>query len=186
MFLEAIALELISRTEFLERLVYWCYGSDHLGVRGEVPRLLAWLIKNCHSFVPFETFIKIHGTVKCLVEMISSNHALMQNEAFHALNLLYLGCSQSNDQDLEIFLNLVIEADLGKTLSFILNKYGGKMDVHTVENLLTFLEHLVTSNVLIDHLNKTKVRSPLLKISSCSSTEGISDRLNKILSVLSD
>lgn len=27
------ALNLLSRKDFIERLVYWCYNSDHLGVR---------------------------------------------------------------------------------------------------------------------------------------------------------
>ncbi|KAJ8950000.1 hypothetical protein NQ318_002411 [Aromia moschata] len=93
---ESAALDLISRVDLLERLIYWCYNSDHLGVRGEVPRLLCWLIKNCHSFKPFENVLSVNGTVKCVVEMISSNHAVMQNEAFYGLNLLCIGCTDKN------------------------------------------------------------------------------------------
>lgn len=184
--LESAALDLINKKEFIEKLVYWCYNSDHLGVRGEVPRLLVWLIKNCHSFKPFGSFISIPGSVKCLVEMISSNHALMQNEAFLALNMLYIGISTIQPMDLRKFIELIIEADIGKNLNFILTKYGGKMEQHTVENLLILLEHLVKNKLFIDHLNQSKVKDPLRKVYIVAHTQELKHRLDYLTSLLSD
>nr|CAI5826614.1 unnamed protein product [Callosobruchus analis] len=97
---EKAALDLISRQDFLERLVFWCYNSDHLGIRGEVPRLISWLIKNCRSFKPFKGVLDVDGCVKCIVEMICSNHAVMQNEAFIALSLMCTGCKK-NDAEVQ-------------------------------------------------------------------------------------
>lgn len=184
--LESAALDLIGRKEFIEKLVYWCYNSDHLGVRGEVPRLLVWLIKNCHSFKPFSSFISIPESVKCLVEMISSNHALMQNEAFLALNILYIGCSNTKPTDTEKLVELVVEADIGKNLNFILTKYGGKMDQHTVDNLLTLLEHFINSKLVIDHLNQSNIKDPLQKVYNVAHTQDLKERVNSITSHLSN
>ncbi|KAG5893659.1 hypothetical protein JTB14_028813 [Gonioctena quinquepunctata] len=192
---ESAALELISRVDFIERLIHWCYNSDHLGVRGEVPRLLAWLIKHCHSFKPFAAFVQVQDSVKCLVEMISSNHAVMQNEALYALNLLCKGCSHCNfSQNIEVnnhsseekLMDVLIEADIGKNLNFVLTKYGDKMDRPTIENLLTLLEQIVRSRAICDHLNQTKVQAPLSKLFTNPNAQNITDKLNIIASKLSD
>ncbi|KAJ8938448.1 hypothetical protein NQ314_011484 [Rhamnusium bicolor] len=194
--ISSAALDLISRVDFLERLVYWCYNSDHLGVRGEVPRLLAWLIKHCHSFKPFENLLSVKDCVKCIVEMISSNHAVMQNEAFYALNLLCIGCSHSNssqngnlnyrnddstDKNIEKLMKEVVNADIGKNLNFVINKYGEKMDKQTIDNLLTLLEQLVKSKAVIDHFNSTSVKDVLGKISSNPNAQNISEKFKSIV-----
>ncbi|XP_056634995.1 GTPase-GDP dissociation stimulator vimar [Diorhabda sublineata] len=168
---ESAALDLISRKDLIERLVYWCYNSDHLGIRGEVPRLLSWLIKQCHSFIPFKLLLENPDSIKCIVEMISSNHAVMQNEAFYALTLLYLGCSSQNTDDNNkeysdlVSLNkILINADIGKNLNFVLTKYGDKMDTCTIENILTLLEQICKSTDVIDHLKNTEIQTPLPKL----------------------
>ncbi|RZC32954.1 rap1 GTPase-GDP dissociation stimulator 1-B [Asbolus verrucosus] len=193
---EKAALDLISREDFLEKLIYWCYNSDHLGVRGEIPRLLSWLIKHCHSFKPFKTLIQVKDSVKCLVEMTSSNHAVMQNESFFALNLLCIGCGPSSENDSSNGVNgngvnenvdqalfeQFINADIGKNLNFVVNKYSDKMDRHTIENLVTLLEQLINSPSVVNHLKSTKVGDALSKlISTNTNAQAVIDRLNNIM-----
>ncbi|KAJ8974608.1 hypothetical protein NQ317_019353 [Molorchus minor] len=164
---ESAALALISRVDFLERLVYWCYNSDHLGVRGEVPRLLSWLIKHCHSFKPFENLLSVKGTIKCIVEMISSNHAVMQNEAFYALNLLCIGFSSAdsshnkdvnnvseNTDRMKRLIDELIQADIGKNLNFVINRY--------------------------DHFNSVNIKEALEKLSTNTNAENISRKIREI------
>lgn len=167
---ESAALDIISRKDLIERLVYWCYNSDHLGIRGEVPRLLSWLIKQCHSFTPFKLLLENSDSIKCIVEMISSNHVVMQNEAFYALTLLYLGCSSQNSDrnneksDIVSLNKILINADIGKNINFVLTKYGDKMDACTIENILTLLEQLCKSEDVINHLKNTEIQTPLPKL----------------------
>jgi hypothetical protein len=191
---EKAALDLISRKEFLEKLIYWCYNSDHLGVRGEIPRLLSWLIKHCHSFKPFKTLIQIKDSVKCLVEMTSSNHAVMQNESFYALNLLCIGCGVGNESDSsngvngdhaaedgdQTLFDQLINADIGKNLSFVVNKYSDKMDKHTIENLLTLLEQLINSPSLVGHLKSNNVGEALAKLTANPNAQAVSEKLNHV------
>ncbi|KAJ3662966.1 hypothetical protein Zmor_007280 [Zophobas morio] len=190
---EKAALDLISRKDFLEKLMYWCYNSDHLGVRGEVPRLLSWLIKHCHSFKPFKTLIQTKDSVKCLVEMSSSNHGVMQNESFYSLNLLIIGCGVSNENDSSNGLNgehgnddgvlfeQFISAEIGKNLNFVVNKYGDKMDKHTIENLLTLLEQLVNSPPVVQHLKSNSVGEALEKLSSNPNAQSLNEKLNHLV-----
>ncbi|CAG9864450.1 unnamed protein product [Phyllotreta striolata] len=96
---ETTALHLATQKELISKLVQWSDTSEHLGVRGEVPRLLAWLIKYSRSTKPIKLLLDTPGAVKCLVDMISSNHALMHNEALTALYLVYVGCPQVSPED---------------------------------------------------------------------------------------
>ncbi|KAJ8915841.1 hypothetical protein NQ315_004654 [Exocentrus adspersus] len=185
---ESTALDLISRVDFLERLVYWCYNSDHFGVRGEVPRLLAWLVKNCHSFKPFEKFISVKNTVKCVVEMIASNHAVMQNEAFYAINLLFIGCGststdEADNSPIQKLIEEVVDADIGKHLNFVITKYGEKMDQHSVDNLTVLLEQMINFESTIEHLKSADITKALGKISLNPNINNF-ENVNKITAVL--
>lgn len=142
----------------------WCYNSNHLGVRGEVPRLIAWLIKHCHSFQPISIILNTDKLVRCLVEMISSNHAIMQNEAYFALNILSIGSTNENNVN---FIKLSIEADIGKHLHYIIGKYTDKPDFKSTENLLCFLENLSKSPQIIEHLRQCGVKEALIKLENC-------------------
>lgn len=147
----------------------WCYNSNHLGVRGEVPRLMAWLIKHCHSFQPIPIVLNVNKLLRCLVEMISSNHAIMQNEAYYALNILSLGSKDDSNRD---FVRLSIEADIGKHLHYIIGKYTDKPDAKSTENLLCLLENLSKSPQLVEHLRLCGIREALLKLqSTCQYSE---------------
>ncbi|CAG9816384.1 unnamed protein product [Phaedon cochleariae] len=181
---ESAALDLISRKDFIERLVYWCYNSDHLGVRGEVPRLLAWLIKHCHSTKPYEGLLDVEDSVKCIVEMISSNHAVMQNEAFYALTLL---CASNDKEKINSkLMDVLVDANVGKNLNFVLTKYSEKMDRCTIDNLTCLLEQIVKSAVVCDHLKASNILAPLNKLSSNLDVDNSANKLKEIMSQLSN
>lgn len=191
MIAESAALDLISRVDFLERLVYWCYNSEYIGVRGEVPRLLAWLVKNCRSFQPFDGFLSVKDAVRCVVEMISSNHAVMQNEAFYAINLLFVGCRtlSVNNEDPESPINRligqVIEADVGKHLGFVVSRYGEKMDGHSVDNLTALLEQMLGFERSAGHLKSSEVGAALGKIGRNPNVRDSAGKLEALVSRLS-
>lgn len=151
----------------------WCYNSNHLGVRGEVPRLIAWLIKHCHSFQPISIILNTDKLVRCLVEMISSNHAIMQNEAYFALNILTLGSTNENNRE---FVERCINADIGKHLHYIIGKYADKPDFKSTENLLCLLENLSKSPQLVEHLRSCGLKEALAKLQNGEKLDLIMDR----------
>lgn len=147
----------------------WCYNSNHLGVRGEVPRLIAWLIKHCHSFHPISLILNTDKLVRCLIEMISSNHAIMQNEAYFALTILSLASTNENNS---VFVKLSIDADIGKHLHYIIGKYVDKPDASSTKNLLCLLENLSKFPELLEHLKLCGIKEALAKLgSSCVDSE---------------
>lgn len=141
--------------------MHWCYNSNHLGVRGEVPRLIAWLLKHCRSFQPIPITLNINNLVRCLVEMISSNHAIMQNEAFYALNVLCFGSANDDSND---FVRLCVEADIGKHVYYIISKYADKPDEKSVDNLMSLLENLTKSSGMVEHFRSCGIKDALLKM----------------------
>lgn len=172
---DKVALALLNRKDFLEHLVDWCQNSDHLGVRGEACRLIAWLIKHCHSEKPYRMVIEVKDCVKCLVEMIMSVHAAMQNEAFFALKLLCLsqlsssnnglainGCSdQKNCDNVSSLEKALVDADVAESLLFLIKNHLDKLEKETVENMISLLKLLLTSQRILSHLNRCKFHETL-------------------------
>lgn len=182
------AFNLLLRKDFIERLVYWCYNSDHLGVRGEVPRIFCWLIKNSHSSSPFSTFLTIPDSTKCIVEMISSNHGVMQNESFLALSILAVGLSNNEKHagdEMERFYKTLCDSAIGKNLNFVMNKYGEKWDQHTIENCLTLLENLVKSGQVVAHLKENNILECLEKLKNNGNVKDNLTRVSSIIQILS-
>lgn len=93
--------------------------------------------------------------------MISSNHAIMQNEAYYALSILSLG---SKDESYRDFVRLSIEADIGKHLHYIIGKYADKPDQKSTDNLLSLLENLTNSPQMIEHLKLCGILEALSKL----------------------
>lgn len=173
-----------NRKEFIEKIVYWCYNSDHLGVRAEAPRLLVWLIKNSQSADAFPKILSVPNSVKCLVEMISSLHVVMQNEALLALNLMcsHYFCTSDNEglhpaisqqvnnmnlddsntvADSTYLAELLISADIYKNISFLINKYYEKMSLDTARNIVTLLSVLSKSTKIVDHFKTCNINNTL-------------------------
>ncbi|KAL1489153.1 hypothetical protein ABEB36_014094 [Hypothenemus hampei] len=183
------ARALLSKKDFIERLVYWCYHSDHIGVRGEVPRIFSWLIKNSHSSEPFLIFLSVKDSVKCIVDMIASNHALMQNESFFALNILAIGLAKSEKHpqvQLDNLYKSIVEANFGKNLTFVLNKYGEKWDKHTIENCLALMEVLMVSPWIREDLKDNQAAQSLEKLKVNTNAKERLGEIEKVLQRLNE
>ncbi|KAK5640016.1 hypothetical protein RI129_010827 [Pyrocoelia pectoralis] len=188
---ETAALDLIMRRDLLTKIVEWSNNTDHLGVRGEASRFLAWLIKHCHSSKPFAYILETKDCVKCLVDMISSNHSVMQNEAFYAITLLCANCygDQTNSDCIEEAANtkldtLLIEANTGKNLSFLVNKYKDKFERETVLNLLTLVENLTNSPSVVKHLKETNLHENLHQLLQNGKVSDVHDRIMKLANTI--
>ncbi|XP_018335360.1 rap1 GTPase-GDP dissociation stimulator 1 [Agrilus planipennis] len=205
---EEAALNLATRPEFIKKLVEYCFNSDHIGVRGEATRLLAWLIKHCHSSKPFPLILETKDCIRSVVEMISSNFAVMQNEALYALNLICFvyftkdkeeeyECNSSTNKNInrneddfnrekgeEKLCQALKEADVGKHLTFVLNKYREKMDKETIGNVVTFLEQVTKSGELVQHLKDSGVHEALAKIREQKNAEASAGKITALINVI--
>lgn len=174
--------------------MYWCYNSDHIGVRGEVPRLVAWLIKNCQSSNIFNKLLDIQDLIKCIVEMTTSSHSVMQNEAIAALTILCTECSNikpennqktnkannSPNKDLQKFCDLLVTADIAKHLIFVIHKCSDKQDIETLNNLVVLLEKLIQSKVIVDHFKTRDLIDSFTKLSINCKTNNMPERIKYI------
>lgn len=84
---EAVATKLGTNEKLIQHLVTWCSTEDHPGVKGESVRLLAWIVKNTSSADVRSAFSR-GGALPHLVEMLASEHSVMQNEGLLALALI--------------------------------------------------------------------------------------------------
>lgn len=174
----------------MARLVYWCYNSDHIGVRGEVPRLAAWLIKNCQSSSVFHKLLDIQDLMKCIVEMTTSNHSVMQNEAITALTILYTGYSKTNESnscpklDLDRFCELLVTADIAKHLTFVIHKCSEKQDTETLNNLVVLLEKLIQSKLIVNHFKSHDIIDSFSKLSVSCKTNNMPEKIKCITDTL--
>ena len=109
--------------------------------------------------------------------MISSNHAVMQNEAIYGLFLVCTGLDDSNKMK---FYELLIEANIGKNLTFVINKYYEKMDKPTVENLLSLFELLSNSSAIDKHLKTIEVDVALRKLLNNKSACNLEKKITKV------
>lgn len=104
----------------------------------------------------------------------------MQNEALLALNLIIISNLNNNQIDLaKLFLN----ADIGKHIAFMINKYNEKMEIGTIENLLTLIEQLTKFTIIKTHLHELKV-DEALKIFENHKCLTNSEKLVKLIQVL--
>lgn len=117
----------------------------------------------------------------------------MQNESFYALNLLCIGCGVAHESESSNGVNgdhvnedgalfeQLIQAEIGKNISFVVNKYSEKMDKQTIENLITLLEQLINSSAVVNHLKSNNVGEALTKLSSNPNAQSLSEKLNHVL-----
>ena len=180
----------------IEQLVHWSKSSDYAGVTGESLRLMAWLIKHAYlskiayalprkGDAPAEQladkipqleydrsslndFISNESTIEAMVNMLTSQHLVMQNEALIALCILcvvYLSPSSTNqqsDEHAQQIQDAFIKYEVGKKLAELINKSSDSMTKEIVENLENFTNLLRTSDKLVAHLEQHNI-SELLK-----------------------
>ncbi|XP_065367857.1 GTPase-GDP dissociation stimulator vimar isoform X1 [Calliphora vicina] len=192
---EKLALELLKNKNLIEQLVHWSKSSDYAGVTGESLRLMAWLIKHAYlskiayalprkgdapaeqladKIPPMEydrtslnEFISNDCTIEAMVNMLTSQHLVMQNEALIALCILcvvYLSSSTSppSDEHAQLLQDAFIKYEVGKKLAELINKSSDTMTKEIVENLENFTNLLRTSDKLVAHLEQHNI-SELLK-----------------------
>lgn len=111
--------------------------------------------------------------------MIPSAHAVMQNEALVALNLLCATNTIENKQGIESNLaQALLSADIGNCVAFLLNKY--KLEREVFANLLTLLNFLVETHDIKIHLRDSKFPEALRNCSSQEKLEEYQDKINEL------
>lgn len=192
---EKLALELLRNKTLIEQLVHWSKSSDYAGVTGESLRLMAWLIKHAYlgriayalprkGDAPVEhfadklppedydrsslkAFIAIDGTVEAMINMLTSQHLVMQNEALIALCILsvvYLTNSAAAKSDDVHLDEIFIKYEVGKKLAELIRKSSDTMTKEIVENLQNFNNLLRTSGKLVTHLEENNINELLKSI----------------------
>ncbi|XP_045463520.1 rap1 GTPase-GDP dissociation stimulator 1 [Harmonia axyridis] len=189
---EMAARNIMSDQIFLEKLVNWFENRYHLGVRIEAARLLAWLIKGCHSWKSMQYIIRTDGAIACLVSIFPSVNAIMENEALVALNLLTISITQYHDVDgLEAadveknkieFVKQVVKADIATILPYErIFRHSEQM----LDNLISLLEKLLGFEDVLQHFIEKQTSKELnLHVHIIESQNSI-DKIQKIISQLS-
>lgn len=175
------AIELLENEILILELIRWGESTDYLSVTGEALRLIAWIIKHAYKDVyigdsdvasvtrsvnrtSLKKFIKINGAVRSMVNMLTTTHLVMQNEALIALCIISsmfiqqntdanaTSTTASNDNDINL-TQLFIECDLGSKLAEFIQRGADEMTKEIVENVQTLMSILRTSIELVKHLN---------------------------------
>lgn len=165
------ALNLMANTTLIQELIRWGESTDYLSVTGEALRLIAWIIKHAYKDtlgrkVPQQQttaitqhrddhlmkFIQIDGCVRSMVQMLTTQHLVMQNEALIALCIMSSMFIQNSDNDLNL-IKLFIDCELGHKLAEFIQRSADEMTKEIVENVETLMSLLRTSDVLVKHLN---------------------------------
>lgn len=195
---EKLALELLKNYNLIEQLVHWSKFSDYAGVTGESLRLLAWLIKHAYikkiayalprkgDAPPEQLTDKIppntgdydrsslnalmanDEAIEAVINMLNSQHLVMQNEALIALCILSVIYLQNdnlkNDETANKLQNSFIKYDVGKKLAELINKSSEMMTKEIVENLQNFINLLRCSDKLLQHLEENNINELLKSI----------------------
>lgn len=114
-------------------------------------------------------FFQVEGCVACLVNMLISSHAIMQNEAILALTLLAIESLKATPQpeqpyDYEnAFIQQLIKSEIGKHVSVLIETNCGKLPVEVAENLMAFLDITSKKNEIALDYKENKVDETLVK-----------------------
>lgn len=183
---DKLAVELLQNETLIKQLVHWSKSSEIASVTGESLRLMAWLIKHayfqsrqaaeCTSQVAAPTdasslysFVRTEGAVDCMVNMLTSQHLVMQNEALIALSILssVIGSQNegivSGDSDTNLD-TMLVQCELGVKLCEMIAKSADSMTKEIVENLQTFVALLRKSAELAVHLEQRNIDEALKSI----------------------
>ncbi|KAK7602061.1 hypothetical protein V9T40_009502 [Parthenolecanium corni] len=143
---DKVAEELGCKKDLILKVVEWS-AADHPGVQGEAVRFLAWLIKNCRSQTLMDVMIECKAVPK-LVDMVISDHEVMQNEALLALAIL----SSVRLSNIE---KILIEGKIGEKIVRLIEERKPKKEVFS--NVLTVIRQLCSSGPLKQHLQQSNV-----------------------------
>lgn len=181
---DKLAVELLQNEVLIKQLVHWSKSSEFASVTGESLRLMAWLIKHAYfqrrqsaesanaevtsstDASSLHSFVRTEGAVDCMVNMLTSQHLVMQNEALIALSILssMIG-SQGNMSDANTNLDtMLVQCELGVKLCEMIAKSADSMTKEIVENLQTFVALLRKSAELGVHLEQRNIDEALKSI----------------------
>lgn len=107
------------------------------------------------------------GAVESMINMLTSQHVVMQNEALIALSIIssiYLLKSDSSSLNNINLIELYIKCELGKKLADFIKRSSDNMSKEIVENLQTFTKILRQSDKLNKHLEENNVNELLKSI----------------------
>lgn len=201
---------MLTNKTLLEQLVHWSRSSDYAGVTGESLRLMAWLVKHAylskiayalprkgdapaeqlgekpspHSYDrgSLKEFIAHDGTIESMINMLTSQHLVMQNEALIALciiSVMFLTkqCdttanistddtvdTNTRDEQAVMLQETFIKHGVGKKLAELIMKSSDSMTKEIVENLENFINLLKTSEKLVVHLEENNINELLKSI----------------------
>ncbi|XP_058459530.1 GTPase-GDP dissociation stimulator vimar isoform X2 [Malaya genurostris] len=171
---EKLAQQLLQNQSLIKQLVHWSKTSEFTGVLGESLRLMAWLIKHAyHANKDLSTaddtglrkFVEVEGSVDSMVNMLTSTHLVMQNEALIALSILSTVLHNKTANNLMLD-KLLIKSDVGAKLAEQITLNGETMTKEIVDNLQTFARLLKTSPDCVEHLKKHNIDELLSSIPS--------------------
>ncbi|XP_068630816.1 GTPase-GDP dissociation stimulator vimar [Battus philenor] len=162
---ESAARQLVCDAAALRAAARWA-RAGHAGAEGEAPRLLARALRQVHALAA-PRLLQVEGCVSSLVGMLVASHAVMQNEAILALTLLALETLRRKEEEEEererALVAQLLDAELGKHLSLLIETNCAKMPPEVAENLLAFLEFTCKNNQLACDYKQAKVVEALRK-----------------------
>lgn len=126
---------------------------------------MAWLIKHAYHARPdaadetsLKEFVKVDGAVESMVNMLTSQHLVMQNEALIALSILSTVLNNNNDVNLD---EILIKCNIGEKMSEFITKSSDNMTKEIVENLQSFMNILKINENLLEHLSNFNINDLL-------------------------
>ncbi|XP_011305582.1 rap1 GTPase-GDP dissociation stimulator 1-B isoform X2 [Fopius arisanus] len=148
------AATLLGRKEDLvKKVIEWCSTEDAPGVQGEANRLIAWLVTNSRDKEVVSLLIK-NGAVEFLSKMIIAPHALMQNEALVSLTIMTAMALDECQPEL-------IKFRIEDTIIKFYRESVANLQPPIVENAITFMNIMIKSEALKDHLKSSKLPEAL-------------------------
>lgn len=186
---EQLANEMLRNEKLIGQLVQWsCSAQDLTGgaVTGESLRLMAWLVKHAylHKFrkesvaggdstssstresvdvAALKVFARVPGAMRAMVEMLISQHMVMQNESLVALTIL--ASFLRHEKDAEVVVDqALIEANVGLHLAGFMKHQNETMTKEIVDNLKTLMAVIEQSEKVKEHLRSHRVEEELKDI----------------------
>lgn len=114
--------------------------------------------ENAPDDTSLKEFVKVNGAVESMVNMLTSQHLVMQNEALIALSILSTVLNNKSDINLDAIL---INCNIGEKMSEFITKGSDNMTKEIVENLQSFMNVLKVNENLVEHLAKYNIDDSL-------------------------
>ncbi|CAH2107796.1 unnamed protein product [Euphydryas editha] len=140
--------------------------AEHAGAAGEAPRLLAWTVRLLPADRALDSIVQAEGCISSLVNMLLASHSLMQNEAILSLTLISIHILKNTTDNMEMETNFVtqlIQSEIGKHVSVLIETNCAKMPLEVAENLIAFLDITSKNNTIVSDYKESKVHESLRK-----------------------